>query len=59
MKLLLRLREDLENVHEMTTLARKRESRKQAQATVIRDTLLSILAPFEHLLRDAFNRIIT
>ncbi|KAF8336005.1 bromodomain-containing protein [Amanita rubescens] len=59
LQLLLRLREDLENVHEMTTLTRKRESRKQAQATVIRDTLLSILAPFEHLLRDSFNRIIT
>ncbi|KAF8638766.1 hypothetical protein AX17_001982 [Amanita inopinata Kibby_2008] len=58
LNMLRRLREDLEKIHEMTTLIRKRESRKQAQAIIIRDTLVSILAPFEPLLRDAFNRIV-
>ncbi|KAM6497478.1 bromodomain and PHD finger-containing protein 3 [Amanita muscaria] len=59
LELLCRMRDDLERVHELTTLARKRESRKQAQAMVIRDTVLGILAPFEHLLRDTFARIVT
>lgn len=59
LELLCLMRDDLERVHELTTLARKRESRKQAQAMVIRDTVLGILAPFEHLLRDTFARIVT
>ncbi|KAK2467687.1 hypothetical protein APHAL10511_000281 [Amanita phalloides] len=58
LELLLRLREDMEKVHEMTILTRRRELRKQAQATIIRDTLLSVFAPFEYLVRDAFNRIV-
>ncbi|CAK5267199.1 unnamed protein product [Mycena citricolor] len=54
---LKRIRDDLEQLRNLTELARKRESRKLKQAEVIRDTLGTAFWPHVPLLKALLTRI--